>query len=52
MLFHALLYDDARGLLASALDTEPASVMRLGALPGNLRRGARRLTDLVRRYER
>jgi hypothetical protein len=49
--FHALLYDDATGLLASVLDVEPGEV-NLRHLPSNLRRGARRVWDVMSRYQR
>jgi hypothetical protein len=51
MAFTALLYDDAPGLAASVFDTEPD---RLGLrhLPENLGRGARRMLDVVTRFQR
>lgn len=51
MAFHAMLYDDARGLLASALGTEPdqLSWAKAPALAGG---GVRRMKDLVTRYQR
>lgn len=50
MMFHALLYDDARTLMASVLDTSPDQV-GLRDLPGNLRRGVKRMHDLLTRYQ-
>lgn len=51
MVFHALLYDDFRGLSASVLDTEPDK-LGLKYLPGNIARGTRRMLDLATRYQR
>ncbi len=51
MVFHALLYDDARGLASSALATPPGE-LRLSNLPAIAGRGARRIADLARRYQR
>jgi len=51
MAFHALLYDDAAGLAASAMGTDRAH-LGLRHLPGNLARGARRVFDLATRYQR
>ena len=51
MLFAALLYDDAAGLLASALDAERRG-LSLAAAPRLLRRGGARLWDVLTRYER
>lgn len=52
MVFHALLYDSAGGLLASALDTEPSQLARPAAYPALLRRGVGRMRDLMTRYAR
>lgn len=51
MAFVALLYDDAAGLAASVFDTE-RDQLDLRHLPTNLARGARRMRDLVTRYQR
>jgi hypothetical protein len=51
MAFHALLYDDAAGLAASAMGTDRAH-LGIRHLPGNLARGARRILDLATRYQR
>lgn len=50
LTFHSLLYDSVAGLTASLLDVEE-SELKLRNLPRNLRRGARRITDLLFRYE-
>jgi hypothetical protein len=52
MVFHALLYDSATGLLASALDTEPARLAEPSGYPQLLRRGVGRMRDLITRYAR
>lgn len=51
MGLHALLYDDLRGLAASAMNTRRD---RLGVkfLPGNLVRGVRRVVDVATRFQR
>lgn len=51
MAFTALLYDDAPGLAASVFDTDPGH-LGLRHLPENLSRGARRLFDVVTRFQR
>jgi hypothetical protein len=51
LAFQALLYDDARGLAAAAMDTEPDQ-LGLRQLPRNLRRGLARLVDVATRYQR
>ncbi len=51
LVFHALLYDDAPGLIASVFDTERGG-FRLKDLPRTLNRGVRRMTDVLTRYQR
>jgi hypothetical protein len=51
MAFHAMLYDDARGLLASVLDTEPDQ-LSLTKTPELVSSGARRMADIATRYQR
>lgn len=51
MAFHALLYDDAGGLAASAMGADRAQ-LGIRHLPGNLARATRRVFDLATRYER
>lgn len=50
LAFHALLYDDARTLASSALDTEPDELTWRRA-PQLMASGARRLGDLATRYQ-
>lgn len=50
LVFHALLYDDTSGLLASILDANPEQ-LSLRQLPRDLRRGVARLIDLTTRYQ-
>jgi hypothetical protein len=50
MLFHALLYDDALGLVASMADAERAE-LTLRRMPLYLRRAGRRLVDVAFRYQ-
>ena len=52
MIFHALLYDTAAGLLASALDTTPDQLLVPTALPRHAARGVARMRDLVTRFQR
>ncbi len=47
----ALMYDDAPGLLASSLDTTPDE-LGWRDLPRNLRSGAKRVFDILTRYQR
>ena len=49
--FTALMYDDASGLLASVLDTEKEELFRGNPLR-HVRRGARRVRDVLTRYDR
>lgn len=49
--FHALLYDDMSGLVASVLDTEPEG-LSLTRLPTYVGTGVRRLKDVATRYQR
>lgn len=51
MVFHALLYDGSRDLLASVLDAEPAALTDLGQLPRHVRRGVHRMRNLMTRYQ-
>jgi hypothetical protein len=51
MAFTALLYDDAPGLAASVFDTD-TSRLGLRHLPANLSRGAKRMFDVVTRFQR
>ena len=51
LVFHALLYDDAPGLIASVFDTERGG-FRLKDLPRTLNRGVRRMADVLTRYQR
>ncbi len=51
MLFTAMMYDDTSGLLASVLDTSPDELGWRYA-PRNLRRGAKRVYDIMTRYQR
>lgn len=51
MMFHALLYDSARGLVASMLDTDPR-LLGPQHLPRNVKAGVRRMYDLATRYVR
>ena len=51
LLFHALLYDDAPGLLASVFDTEQGA-FKLRDLPRTFGRGMKRMTDVLTRYQR
>jgi|GEM_PF-1408041 len=51
MVITALMYDDAPGLVASVLDTTPEE-LGLRHAPRNLRRGAKRVYDIVTRYQR
>jgi hypothetical protein len=51
MMFHALLYDTATALLASAIGTD-RSELKVRNLPRNVGRGIRRMRDLVTRYQR
>lgn len=50
MIFHALLYDDARLLAASSLDT-PVEELTLRHLPRNVITGIQRISDIVVRYQ-
>ncbi len=50
MLFHALLYDDGRDLVASVFETE-RSELGIRKLPAHLVAAARRMKDLITRYE-
>ncbi len=50
MIFHALLYDDAAGLLASATQVRRDELRRT-PVTELLRRGATRIMDLVTRYQ-
>jgi hypothetical protein len=50
LAFQALLYDDARGLAAAAMNTDPGE-LGWRQLPRNLRRGWSRLIDLATRYQ-
>ncbi len=51
MAFHAMLYDDAIGLTASVLGTQPDE-LSWSAAPALLGSGASRMKDLVTRYQR
>ncbi len=51
LAFHALLYDDALGLLGALTDSDRAA-LRPRELPRLVGRTARRLTDLLWRYQR
>jgi len=51
LIFHALLYDDAPGLIASVFDSERGAV-KLRDLPKTLHRGVRRMADVLTRYQR
>lgn len=51
LAFQSLLYDDARGLVASAVNAPPDE-LGLRHLPRNLRRGWSRLVDLATRFNR
>lgn len=48
--FHALLYDDAPGLLASVLDVQTDALV-IGQLPQNIGRGVKRVWDVLTRYQ-
>jgi hypothetical protein len=50
LALHAFLYDDVRGLLASALDT-PKSDLTVRNLPQGLWRGFNRMKDILTRYQ-
>jgi len=50
LAFHALLYDDTPGLVASVLDVEPHE-LGVRQLPQNLGRGAKRVWDVITRYQ-
>jgi hypothetical protein len=50
LVFHALLYDDASGLAASVLDTDPKHI-GLKYLPENARKGFARMVDVMTRYQ-
>jgi hypothetical protein len=50
MAFHALLYDDFRGLFASAMDL-PKSELGARNLPQGLWRGFNRMKDILTRYQ-
>ena len=50
LAFHALLYDDTPGLVASVLDVEPDE-LGIMQLPQNLGRGAKRVWDVITRYQ-
>lgn len=50
MVFHALLYDDFPGLVASVAGTDPDHI-GMRDLPANIRRGLRRMYDLATRYQ-
>ncbi len=49
--FTALMYDDTAGLLASVLDTDKSDLLTGNPLR-HARRGARRVRDLITRYDR
>ena len=49
--FTALMYDDTAGLLASVLDTDKSDLLTGNPLR-HARRGARRVRDLLTRYDR
>lgn len=51
LVFHALLYDEVKGLTASVLDVEPDE-LSWTQLPTHLRSGAHRVYDLLTRYQR
>lgn len=51
IVFTALLYDDARGLLASALDARPED-LKWSEAPRLAGAGLRRVKDLLTRYQR
>jgi len=50
MIFHALLYDDFSGLLASACDTDKDSLM-LKNSPRLMKQATRRLLDIIMRHQ-
>jgi len=50
IVFAALLYDDPKGLLASVVDAEKGD-LKLRHAPRHLLRGARRVFDIVTRYQ-
>lgn len=50
LAFHALLYDEAKGLVASVFDTEREQ-LGLRHLPANVAKGTRRMVDLLTRYQ-
>lgn len=50
LVFHAMLYDEPRTLVASILDTD-AQQLGLRHLPRNIGRGIRRMSDLITRYQ-
>jgi hypothetical protein len=51
LAFHALLYDDAPGLVASVFDSGRGPI-RVSRIPHYIRQGLRRMTDVVTRYQR